>query len=72
MERISAHSHVRGLGLDPQTLTPRGPSSEGLVIATFDTFRPLSRVSTLPMTKNCIKYILSFRLVKTEQGDLLD
>ena len=36
VERISAHSHVRGLGLDPQTLLPRGPSSEGLVSCSFD------------------------------------
>lgn len=30
MERIGAHSHIRGLGLDPVTLEPRG-SSQGMV-----------------------------------------
>lgn len=30
MERIGAHSHIRGLGLDPATLEPRG-NSQGMV-----------------------------------------
>ncbi|GAA6007698.1 hypothetical protein JCM11491_003929 [Sporobolomyces phaffii] len=30
MERIGAHSHIRGLGLDPTTLEPRG-NSQGMV-----------------------------------------
>lgn len=30
MNLIAAHSHIRGLGIDPETLEPRG-SSQGLV-----------------------------------------